>query len=345
MATTAQTIIATQHRMGTPILKRIPYRGNEPAYDGIIDYVIMDGNRCIYSGITRNSTSTINAAEGIINTICHREEFEPNEVKFFELLTCRGYGHLHLESCEYFPIVLELDDRGNVKDAGWDACLECPSDIREIFKDHIGTFTVPELTWDQAVAQGFGLDENLFSSHKTAEEALRSIRMDSIGKPDDSHAWAIVDLATNPATTIEDGRRYQTRVKFSDIEEERESRWEMKSLAATRARVVKYKRHGLSQQELLKVTEILQENITSCHPFNSICLSQSMEMFLRSFIGILDKERNNPDWLLGCFLPGVKGVFINLCDAMPGFEEEALSLSKSDDPFEQALGKLAKNRC
>lgn len=65
---------------------------------GNVLYERIGEDSVIYSGITLNNTSTIVAAERIINRICEREKLEPSKSSFYDLQTHLGYDK---KSSEY----------------------------------------------------------------------------------------------------------------------------------------------------------------------------------------------------------------------------------------------------
>jgi hypothetical protein len=73
-------------------LRKAPYRGYDVSNDGIVDYVITEDGRCIFSGITPEAISTIQVAENVIQSIARREGREIEELRFFDLQTCRSSG-------------------------------------------------------------------------------------------------------------------------------------------------------------------------------------------------------------------------------------------------------------
>ncbi|MFA6391869.1 MAG: hypothetical protein WCW66_03925 [Patescibacteria group bacterium] len=82
--------------------KTIPHLGPE-AY---VAYAIMA--RCVvFSGLTPNTTSTVNAAENIIMAICRAEGMEPNKFAFFDLQTSQTYGRF--EPGEFELSLLEFN--------------------------------------------------------------------------------------------------------------------------------------------------------------------------------------------------------------------------------------------
>ena len=59
---------------------------------GVVKYMVQHKN-CIFSGVTssREFTSTVNAAEYVIQAIAEAEGLDPREIRFFDLCTRLGY--------------------------------------------------------------------------------------------------------------------------------------------------------------------------------------------------------------------------------------------------------------
>jgi hypothetical protein len=195
-------------------LKRIPYRGqsfDHGEHDGILDYALLPGNRCVFSGITRTpAKSTVNAAEDIILNICGRERVDPCNLQFFDLQTCRGYD-FRLEQYAYSELILKFGLRGSIQDVRWD-CTDCPPDVLELFRGHIGEIVIPVLSHEDALAQGFG-PETAYMKFESAEAALSNVRKFRRPTPAEQSCLAIVDLSTASGFQVEDQQRYELRIR------------------------------------------------------------------------------------------------------------------------------------
>jgi len=120
-------------------LKRIRYKnsgGPSFGYAQVV-YVIINGNQCIFSGITPGParTSTINAAEDIIMAIAEAEGVEAENLQFFDLQTGTGYEKKPKEY-EFDKLLVVYDEKGKPFVRGW-ADSECPRSILEAFSKFI----------------------------------------------------------------------------------------------------------------------------------------------------------------------------------------------------------------
>lgn len=129
-----------------------------PEFNKVV-YVIV-GSCCYFSGIERKKrTSTINAAESIIEAIAKQERIPMKEFRFFDLQTHRGYDKRPGEY-EFDELILEENAQGkqegkinSVKIGGEKALIitqdtqgfivvswrpsKCSSEILDIFREHI----------------------------------------------------------------------------------------------------------------------------------------------------------------------------------------------------------------
>lgn len=134
-----------------------------PEYNKVV-YVII-GDCCYFSGIEKNfRTSTINAAESIIQAISNREETNVAKLRWFDLLTYRGYhkmpGGYELAEMIIGPntsflmadksgyVSIEVDGEKGVLLTGgtedftvtyWNYKAPCPQEVLQIFHEYIGT--------------------------------------------------------------------------------------------------------------------------------------------------------------------------------------------------------------
>ncbi len=74
-------------------LKEVDYPGFTPASGGRVAYVVV-GNQVYFSGLTppQQSTSTINAAESIIQAICRAADLDWRACEFYDIQTHWGYS-------------------------------------------------------------------------------------------------------------------------------------------------------------------------------------------------------------------------------------------------------------
>jgi len=89
----------------------------------------LEGDRCIFSGVTRD-TSTINAAESVVKAICAKEHVSPERITFFDLQTSRGYPKPESEF-HFDRLVLKIEG-GEVFCLDW-VSTPCPNDVRSAF--------------------------------------------------------------------------------------------------------------------------------------------------------------------------------------------------------------------
>jgi hypothetical protein len=186
-------------------LKHIPYRSSCCAgigdIDGILDYAILPDERCIFSGVTRDSQSTVMAIETIIPNICRRENLDPKSVRFFDLRTCRSSGtDGYLEHFEFDQVLFGVDLSGDIVDSGWEH-REAPLEVLNLFKEHIGTIIFPVITPEEATAQGFSKDSYV-CNRESAEECLARAKFERV-KADELHLYAIVDRSSADSNRFE----------------------------------------------------------------------------------------------------------------------------------------------
>ena len=120
--------------------KQIEYPTIGRVLPGYVKYAIWDGTypkKCVFSGITRGTTSTINACEGIVAAILSAEGINsPKDVEFYDLLTRCGYGG-HAPGVFQFVRLKVTVKPGKVADIYWDWNVRCPSDVIATFRDYI----------------------------------------------------------------------------------------------------------------------------------------------------------------------------------------------------------------
>lgn len=119
-------------------LKRLAYTNLHNGGKNFVDYVIINGSQCIFSGASDSGTSTINAAESIVALICREEK--RNDLTFFDLQTYLGYSHYQKGEYDFnqltVPIPFNMAKRWDYK-MDWRP-LPCPQEVLDIFRESIG---------------------------------------------------------------------------------------------------------------------------------------------------------------------------------------------------------------
>ncbi len=116
-------------------MKKTKYRsvGCDPLYGEIV-YAFF-GKKCIFCGITPDATSTINAAEEIIEAITAKEKIDPFWKTFYDLQTHRRYQKDPGEY-EFDRLTLKWTEDDQVFADGWSP-EECPPDVLQAFHEFI----------------------------------------------------------------------------------------------------------------------------------------------------------------------------------------------------------------
>lgn len=127
-----------------------------------VAYAIFPDRRVVFSGVSADGTSTINAAESIIQEICRREEINPYAYRWFDFQTNRQYGRssfycphpgefefdeLHFRPNLHPGVTKQVDEHGrpymliNSPEAyhveSW-TMAPCPSEVVALFREYIG---------------------------------------------------------------------------------------------------------------------------------------------------------------------------------------------------------------
>jgi len=137
---------------------------------GKVAYAII-GGCCYFSGLTASgqATSTINAAESIVQAIADQEGVPIEKLRFFDLQTHRGYDK---PEGEFAFDELVFDDeslgQGKVSVSGW-AERECPNGVIELFSDCIGKPDQPVKIWTPAEAKSAGYSPGTMASPNTGD--------------------------------------------------------------------------------------------------------------------------------------------------------------------------------
>lgn len=98
-----------------------------------VDYEIFDGYKCVFSGVSGNGKSTINAAEGIIKAIAETEKVP---LKFYDLQTHKGYDYF--KPGEYSFDLLIITNQNDPEVVRW-VPERLFREALEVFKEHIGS--------------------------------------------------------------------------------------------------------------------------------------------------------------------------------------------------------------
>lgn len=122
-------------------IKELEYPGNSPLHNGVIRYAMFRRSAVelwiVYCGVRKGATSTINAAEEIIETILTHEQLTDHaRVRFYDLQCQAGY-HLHMPGRFDFEEVKFQIVEGQVQGVEWWP-QSCPNFVVEAFKDLIG---------------------------------------------------------------------------------------------------------------------------------------------------------------------------------------------------------------
>ena len=151
-----------------PELQEAHYRcwgyGSDPGFPEYnkVAYIII-GDCCYFSGVEKEMrTSTINAAESIIEAISHQENILAIALRWFDLLTYRGYnnkpGEYELKELKIGPskdltskgwrlgllevngeeALIYTEAEQDFVIASWNDVALCPNEVLEIFRDYIG---------------------------------------------------------------------------------------------------------------------------------------------------------------------------------------------------------------
>lgn len=92
---------------------------SEPPESGIANYLLQN-DECVISQITRHCTSSINAAEEIIEKITQCEKIDPLHVTFYDLRTSWGYTDLPIGRHELLKLVVEYAESGRLNVSVWE---------------------------------------------------------------------------------------------------------------------------------------------------------------------------------------------------------------------------------
>jgi hypothetical protein len=123
-------------------LKYLDYEGFNRNSGGRVAYLVAD-DQVIFSGLTlpSESTSTINAAENIVEAICETEGLNWRSVTFYDIRTHRGY-HKPAGFCEVnkLNLVPDLSDHSVPFRVSWEVlnCDDFPEEVWELFGPFIG---------------------------------------------------------------------------------------------------------------------------------------------------------------------------------------------------------------
>lgn len=110
-----------------------------------IAYAIFPGHRCVFTGLTRTGTPTVNMAPDIILLIAAMERTVWQELRFFDLRTHLQYGHgsYSPHPGEFLYDWLKVESV-LVNGSGWLPSVtdwrpeECPAEVVACFAKYIG---------------------------------------------------------------------------------------------------------------------------------------------------------------------------------------------------------------
>jgi len=116
------------------VFKKLRYRSIhfDPSYGEFV-YAFL-GKKCVFSGITKNATSTINVAEEIVEAIINKEGLHPFSKTFYDLQTHRRYQKKPGEF-EFDRFKLKIREK-RVRDVTWSR-EKCPQETLDTFHDFV----------------------------------------------------------------------------------------------------------------------------------------------------------------------------------------------------------------
>ncbi|GEM_PF-3137247 len=123
-------------------------------------YALM-GQDCYFSGAPREvslGTSTINAAESVIEGIVEREKVSFDDFTFFDLQTYRAYSDKFSGFYTLDELVLSKE---NLSVDYWKHDIVCPPQVEKLFQEYIGPLDPDIKVWkpDEAFAAGYSQTE------------------------------------------------------------------------------------------------------------------------------------------------------------------------------------------
>ena len=111
------------------------YKSKSLRNDIRLAYVI-NNNICYFSGLEQGTTSTINGAEIVIETIAKKEKVSFSKFRYIDIQTNKGYNRIHRG--EYKAEEIKYEVRFNKPAAiGWTP-VDLPQNIFNLFKEFIG---------------------------------------------------------------------------------------------------------------------------------------------------------------------------------------------------------------
>lgn len=132
-------------------LKVVRYPGTGPIFDGHVAYLVR-GKEVIFTfhceGPWHEHTSTINAAEGIVQAICQAERLQCYQHTFYDLQTKLGYPEQPHGWFSLDKLIFRGEDR--ITDVDWatvaasknahdpiEPNMACPEGVLEHFRSYI----------------------------------------------------------------------------------------------------------------------------------------------------------------------------------------------------------------
>ncbi|MDO8482348.1 MAG: hypothetical protein Q7S86_00835 [bacterium] len=101
--------------------------------EGRVDYKLFEGFRCVFSGVTSDGTSTINAAERIVKAIA---EVEKATLMFYDLQTQKGYDFYRPGEYSFSRLIVD-GAQTNPENITWRP-EKLPENVLKVFGDYIG---------------------------------------------------------------------------------------------------------------------------------------------------------------------------------------------------------------
>lgn len=124
--------------MEATTLQEIPYKGFLPHRPGTIAFAMRE-QLCVFSGLTKEATSTVNAAENVIQALMEHHGWNRDDVKditFSDLHTHRAYAYTE-GMYRYEVLDVGYLDNGTPLVHCWDT-QDPPTWVIETFSSLIG---------------------------------------------------------------------------------------------------------------------------------------------------------------------------------------------------------------
>lgn len=120
-------------------VKRVVYQGFTDDKMEMVYAIDEDagGLWCVYSGVTRHVTSTINTLESVINQLMDEEGVRPDECSFYDLQTHLQYESVLTGMFKFNRVLFKKRGEDEFALTGWDI-WPCPPVVYEFFLPYIG---------------------------------------------------------------------------------------------------------------------------------------------------------------------------------------------------------------